>query len=202
MQAIGTGARCVFEHYLDLRWLQKFGDEIWLDRYWGYPNVDRYMAAKKVVEHKRKQPASKIDVTARQRFIDQLDARQEPMAALVSRLWGTTKSIPRWPSHWTGMGTLRDRARKIGPDEEDTYVQIYPVLCALVHPGATPYVGDFEWLEVQIGYGYFYTFWHSWKATEVVIELLGLASQVEQLEPFRYNLAKWMEEAQAVNSAV
>src|SRR5687768_818290 len=30
VQAVGTGARCVFEHYIDLCWLHKFPDEITL----------------------------------------------------------------------------------------------------------------------------------------------------------------------------
>jgi hypothetical protein len=203
MQAIGTGARCVFEHYLDLRWFERFPDECYMDRYWAFPDVDRYWAAKRAVDHKLATPASRIDVTHRQQFMDRLDAKNksETIPALVSRLWGTTKDgKPRWPKdHWTGMGNLRERAKALGPGYEDTYVQIYPTLCALVHPGATPYLGDFEWLEVQVGYGYFYTFHHAWEATELTIDLLGIEQHVPQLDAFRFNLMKWLEEAQAAH---
>jgi hypothetical protein len=200
VQAVGTGARCVFEHYLDLCWLHRFPDEIYLERFWAYPDVDRYWAAKKLVDHKLANPTSKVDSAGRQQFMQRLDAKKEPIAAIVSRLWGTTNDgKPRWPkSHWTGVRNLRDRARTLGAEYEDTYLQIYPVLCALVHPGATPFAGSFEWMEIQIGYGYFYMFHHAWRATEMTIEMLGIAPQIPQLNDFRFCLMKWLEQAEAV----
>lgn len=201
IQAIGTGARCVFEHYLDLRWFAKFSGDEYLDRFWAFPDVDRYRCAKRVVDYKLGNPESKIDVTKRQDFISRLDAQKGSMPALVARLWGTGRNgTPNWPKdHWTGVGNLRDRAKLLGVQYEDTYMEMYPTLCALVHPGPTPFVGDFEWLEIQVGYGYYYMFQHAWQATELTINLLGIEQQIPQLLPFRINLLQWLEESAAAH---
>src|SRR4051794_19859346 len=45
VQAVGAGARGIFEHYLDLKWFELKPDEIYLERFWAYPDVDRYLAA-------------------------------------------------------------------------------------------------------------------------------------------------------------
>jgi hypothetical protein len=199
MQAVGTGARCVFEHYLDLRWFEKFPDEFYLDRFWAFPEVDRYRAAKRLVDYKVEHPDSKIDDSVYRRFLARMDSAKEPLVSKVQSLWGDDQAQkPRWPrDHWSGEGNLRQRAKKLGRDCEDTYIQMYPTLCALVHPGATPMVGDFEWREKQIGYGYFYTFHHSWLASQLVINLLKIDRLIPQLEPFRVSLCQWLEESYA-----
>ena len=197
VQAIGTGARCIFEHYLDLRWFKQFPADDYLEKFVAFPIIDRYSAAKRVVDYKTGNPKSAIDVTAHQNLMKNLDSQKEPPTATVVRLWGTDKNgKPKWPrDHWTGEGNLRDRAKKLGIDCEDTYIQMYPVLCALVHPGAGPMMGDFEWQEKQVGYGYFYAFHHSWEATELVIGMLGIEARISKLNSFKLNLAQWLEDA-------
>ncbi len=196
MQAIGTGARCIFEHYLDLRWLQKFPDETWFVRFREFPDVDRYMAAKRVVDHRTANPASQIDIAPHQAFMRRMDTT-EPMATRVLRTWGAdSKGNPRWPrDHWTGEGNLRERAKKIAPECEDGYVQIYPTLCALVHPGPTPAHGDFTWLEKQVAFGYFYAFLYARNATEVTCDIFGIKSPVLRNEYNLQRLDQWAAEA-------
>ena len=196
MQAIGTGARCIFEHYLDLRWLQKFPDETWFVHFREFPDVDRYMAAKRVVDHKRTSPASQIDIAPHQAFMQRMDAA-EPMSARVLRTWGAdSKGNPRWPrDHWTGEGNLRERAKKIAPECEDAYVQIYPTLCALIHPGPTPEHGDFAWPEKQVAFGYFYAFMHSREATLVICDVLAIRQQVKGFDLRMRQLDQWAEDA-------
>lgn len=199
MQGVGTAARSIFEHYLDLKWFQSFPEDLDLDRFWAFPEVERYWAAKKAVEHKAASTASQLNDLPYQEFVKRADAGSEPVPAKVARLWGVNnKNQPRWPrDHWTGVRSLRQRAAKLGPEFEDTYVQIYPTLCTLIHPTPTPLVGDFEWMETQVGFGYFHTFRHAWASTQVSIELLGI--DVPHLEPFQHQLTKWMEEAAAAH---
>jgi hypothetical protein len=196
MQAIGTGARCIFEHYLDLRWLQKFPQEMWFVRFREFPDIDRYMAAKRVVDHKTANPTSQIDVTSHQEFMRRMDAT-EAMSARVLRTWGADgKGNPRWPrDHWTGEGNLRERAKKIAPECEDVYVQIYPTLCALVHPGPTPEHGDFAWLEKQVAFGYFYAFVHAKAAIEAICDILSIRGHAVGYESRMGQLDQWAQEA-------
>lgn len=196
LQAIGTGARSVFEQYLDLVWLEKFNNEEQLNRFWAFPDVDRYAAAMKVVQHIAKSPGSKVSAGIYQRCMGELDAKHQTVPALVTRLWGESQpGKPKWPLHWTGKNNLRERAAMLGPKYEDTYVEIYPTLCALVHPSPTPFAGDFRWLEVQVGYAYFYAFKHALEATELVIRALGVAEAIPNLTAFRRDITQWMVEA-------
>jgi hypothetical protein len=195
MQAIGAGARCIFEHYLDLRWLQKFPAETWFERFRAFPDVDRYMAAQKVVDYKQHNPASQIDITLFQEFMSRADAT-EPMRDEVSRIWGAdAKGNPRWPRHWTGEGDVRRRAKQISLECEDAYVQIYPTLCALVHAGPTAEHGDFAWLEKQVAFGYFYAFVHARAATRETCDLLGIRERVVGYEHRMQQLEQWEAEA-------
>src|SRR4051794_38257333 len=50
-QAIGAGARAVFELYLDIRWFDRFPEPEWGVRWAAFPDVDRYQAAQKAVNH-------------------------------------------------------------------------------------------------------------------------------------------------------
>jgi hypothetical protein len=197
LQAIGAAARSIFEHYLDLEWLARSADPGDVERFLAFADVDRYWAASKVIRHKSETQNSKVDTSSYESFMRQADAGQESVPARVVRLWGADVSgAPRWPrEHWSGVRNLRERARRLGPEFEDTYVQMYPILCALIHPGPTPLRGDLTWLEAQVGYGYFYAFHHAWRGTTLTIETLGLVEGIPQLEPFMRNLAEWIEES-------
>ncbi len=203
LQAVGAGARGVFEHYLDLKWFEQKPEEKYLDRFWAFPEVDRYRAAKKIVDHAATR-TSGIDTAPHQEFIRQMDA-QEPMSAKVARIWGTHPKTgqPLWPrDHWTGEGKLPQRTKLLGPDCEDMYVQIYSTLCALVHPGPTPEVGqvmgDFDWLEQQIAFAYFLTFQNARSATFLTCDLLNVRQHVEGIDTAARVLREWEEQACAL----
>ena len=196
MQAIGAGARGVFEHYIDLQWLERFPDEIWFERFRIFVDVDRYVAARKVVDHKHKHPDSKVHAEPHQRMMDRLDAK-EPMDARVARVWGSdAKGNARWPrDHWTGMRSLRERAREIGMDCEDAYVQFYPTLCALIHSGPSPEHGNFEWFETQVAFGYYFTFRHAKMAAETFSNLLDLRPLMPTFDERMRELERWADTA-------
>lgn len=201
IQAVGAGARGVFEHYLDLRLFERMPGEKYLDRFWAFPDVDRYRAAKKMVERKRADPDCKLDVTPQEQWMKQKDT-PVPLAEKVAKLWGTHPKTgkPLWPGdHWSGEGKLPQRTKLLGADCEDMYVQIYSTLCALVHPGPTPVVGqkmdDFNWIEQQIAYGYFLTFMNARSSMILTCDLLKIREHVKRLDSRLQQLDRWTEEA-------
>jgi hypothetical protein len=202
VQAIGAAARGVFEIYVDLKWMEKFPESEWLEKFCAYPDVSMYVAAKTLVEWKSENPSSSLDSGPQDAFIKRIDANPlGRMNARVSALWGTKgNGDPRWPTgHWTNDGDLRTRARKISLDLEGAYVQIYPTLCALVHPGPSPEVretlSDFVWLEKQMGFGYCYMFVHARAAMITTCDLLGIRQHIEGFDHAMQRLNEWLEKA-------
>lgn len=208
VQAVGAGARGVFELYLDLRWFERFPQPEYVERFCAYPDVAMYLADLKVVEHKAKNPTSSVDTARQQAFMTSMDARPNgTMEQRVGDLWGrNAEGEPRWPrSHWTGKGNLPQRAKELGLDCEDAYVQLYPTLCALVHPGPAPEVreslSDFVWLEEQIGFGYLHTFENALAAAILTCDLLGVRQHVEGFDGAMRQFAEWKKEAMKTRPA-
>lgn len=202
VQAVGAAARGVFELFVDLRWFQQFPEPKYLDRFCEYPRVSRYMAAKKVVDHKDANPTSSIDTTPHRAFMAEMDSvANGTMADRVSDLWGTNgKGDPCWPTrHWTGEGDLYRRAKKISPDCADLYIQMYPMLCSLLHPGAAPEVdaslSDLTWLQKQVGYAHFCTFLNARAATTLTCILLDVDQHLVGFDNAMAQLTVWLEQA-------
>ncbi|MEX2216906.1 MAG: DUF5677 domain-containing protein [Phycisphaeraceae bacterium] len=194
-QGVGAGARAIFENYVDLRWLEKFPQDDSYQRFRAFPDVNRYMAADKVVSHKRKNPSSNLDATPHERFMKQMDA-SDPTENLVVRLWGINdKGKPSWPVHWTGVSSLRGRAERIGPDCEDAYVQIYPTLSALTHCGPTPEHGNLAWLEKQAAFGYFFAFKFALDAAILFAKLFDVHASIPHFDEKVAQLLRWTDEA-------
>ena len=198
-QAIGAGARSIFELYLDLRWFEKFSESEWAERWAAYPEVDKFQAAQKAVNHAANTPHSGLDATPHQGFMDRLNLK-EPVEILVKRVWGARPDgEPQWPGfHWTGQANLEKRAGLLGVTYQDAYRQIYPILSSLVHPGPTAYLRKtFDQVEFHVGYAYFYTFKHAHDATSLAANLLGIASRVEEFEASMQQLIDWLNDAMA-----
>ena len=198
LQAVGTSARAIFEHYLDLKWLQTFPEEEWFRRFREFVDVESYLAAKKVVDHKRLNATSKINNRIYNESLERIQRMDsaEPMCARVLRVWRDKRGEPQWPrGHWTGEGNLRERAKAIGPEYEDGYIEIYPTLCALVHAGPSPEHGDGAWREKLAGFGYFYSFLYAKRATETIMEMLDIDEPVLRYEYSMQSLDRWATEA-------
>ena len=198
-QAVGAGARAVFERYLDLMWFEKFPDPNWLDCYAAFPDVDRYLSAKKVVQHVKDTAASKIDPRPFTDFMAKVDAR-EPFEDLVVRLWGRKPNgTPNRPIfHWTGIRDISERAGKIGPGTFDAYRQLYPAMSWLVHSGPTSFWGrDADHIEMQVGWCYFFAFQHAWAAAKIAIEILNIKIAIPRFDHMIDQLGQWHERSLA-----
>ncbi|MEA2708186.1 MAG: hypothetical protein QOF78_787 [Phycisphaerales bacterium] len=207
VQAVGAGARAIYELYLDLRWFKSKPDEVYLHRFREYSDVDRYMTGKKVVDRRGDSNSLLTDADI-QPIIAGLQALDEKarrkghasMRDLVLKFWGANGvDEPKWPSHWSGEGNLRSRAKAIGPECLDEYYQIYPTLCALVHPGPTPEVGlglsDPLWRESLVSFSYGHAYRLARSATDIFIDLVEVRHHLKGYDAAVRQLDIWEQDA-------
>jgi hypothetical protein len=209
IQAVGAGARAVYELYLDLQWFKSFTDDKYLDRYREYTDVDRYLIARKAID-RRVDADCRISDSAIQPIVDSMKALDEKaknrgfdsMRGLVLKFWGANSAgEPKWPAHWAGQGNLRDRAKAIGGERLDEYYLVYPMLCALVHPGPTPEVGaelsDPIWRERLVSFCYGQTYRLAKVSTELFVDLVDVRSHLVGYAAALRQLDLWEHDARS-----
>lgn len=141
--AVAIIARTMFELLIDLRLLARSDiNEQDLDRFFSFPEVDRFRKAGRVVEFQKRHPKladeSLLDSSVRQEFVTS-KLEDGAIEAKVCTLWGTTsKGRPLWPDHWSGL-SVRDRATMLGPSYEQKYLEVYAILSWYTHSGNTAY---------------------------------------------------------------
>lgn len=213
IQAVGAGARGIYELYVDLRWFKANpNDETYLDRFREYADVDRYLTAKKVVDRKNnvapKRSISLLtddDIRPMLATMKSLDAKAArrglvSMHDLVSKFWGVNDKLePKWPKHWSGVNTLDARTDAIGAECADEHSQIYPMLCALVHPGPTPEVGrelsDPEWRETLVAFSFGQAYQLARRSTDLFIDLANIRPQLDGYDAACHQLDMWEQDA-------
>lgn len=132
-QAVAVGARSLFEIWVDMKLLAEDSTGESVGRYHAFPKVERFRAAKKIVEFSDKNPALKIDC-AHQRALVSDPSKQQETEALVVKLWGRNKEL----RHWSG----KDLASRIPPSDIEAkriYSEHYPRLSWYVHSGSAGY---------------------------------------------------------------
>lgn len=187
-QAIGAGARCIFELYLDLRWFQQSSDPTLPRRFFTHPELQMYHVAKKVLKHIDDNPASTLPREVYAGWIKWYDKDPPTPADRVREHWGERNGKPAWPGdHWSGAGDLRKRAAEIGIDCLDMYVERYWFLSSLTHAGASPVLGrsiaDRDWTNQQCAVGYRCAFRDAYASTCLTCDLLGAREHVQDFEP-------------------
>lgn len=200
VQAIGAGARCLFEQLLDLKWLEQFPESEWLERFREFPRVDRYVKARKAVEYKEQHLASQINMEEFRKIMRAAD-QGEPIAGVVGRVWGTNPRTggPNWPKHWTGEASILTQAERLGAKYADMYREKYPVLSWLVHSGSSAFHGrDFEGIESYVGAGYLYAFEFSHEGTRLACDTLGITGHIPNFETRMKQFLEW--HADAINA--
>lgn len=194
-QAVGAGARAVFEHYLDLIWLKSYPDDRWIECWWRYQDVNAYQIATRALNRRASGPGSAIDAGVYQAAVDRMNAA-EPVELIVSRCWGVCDGKPKWPGfHWTGIGNLRQRAERLGDEHHDEYVELYPILSNLVHPGPMMLGMPFEQIELRIAHAYLHMFRRARDAVIVTCDLLRFRERISEYDKFMSDLAKWTDDA-------
>lgn len=199
-QAIGAGARCLFEQLLDLKWLEQNPGPEWLERFHEFPRVDRYAKARKAVEYKKQHLASQINMEKFRKIMATAD-QGEPIAGVVGRVWGSNLKTggPNWPNHWTGEANILSQAESLGAKYADMYREKYPVLSWLVHSGSSAFHGrDFEGIESYVGAGYLYAFEFSHEGTRLACDILEITGHIPNFETRMKQFLEW--HADAINA--
>lgn len=137
-QAVAVGARSLFEIWVDMKLLVEDSTGESVRRYHAFPKVERFRAAKKIVEFSDANPALKVNC-AQQRALAHDPSKQQEIEALVVQFWGRDKKgRPSYPLHWSG----RDLAARIPPSDTEAkriYSEHYPRLSWYVHSGSAGY---------------------------------------------------------------
>jgi len=137
-QAVAVGARSLFEIWVDIKLLVEDSTGESVRRYHAFPKVERFRAAKKIVEFSDANPALKVDCV-QQRALAQDPSKQQEIAALTVQFWGRDKKgDPIYPPHWSG----RDLATRIPSGDTEAkriYSEHYPRLSWYVHSGSAGY---------------------------------------------------------------
>jgi hypothetical protein len=207
VQAIGAAARGIYELYIDLGWLNSYREEKFLNRFREFADVDRYQTAGKIVK-RRNYPGSLLTddcilpVLQHIKLLDEKAVQQGygSMKDLVLSIWGANgKGEPKWPKHWSGENDLGERARGISEECADEHCQIYPMLCALVHPGPTAEVGmelgDPEWRERLVAFGFGQAFEFARRSTNLFIDLVDIRPHLVGYDAACRQLHEWEQDA-------
>lgn len=197
VQAIGTGARCLFEHLLDLKWLELNPGPEWLEKFNAFSRVDRYNSARKTLRYINENKKSQICADQFRRLIADLDKRESVKAA-VCRIWGRDgNNEPKWPKHWTGEANILTRSERMGTRFVDIYRGAYSGLSWLVHSGPSAFHGrGFDEIERCVGAGYIYAFDFSHEGTRLACDILGIAGTIPDFESTMAELMKWRSAVQ------
>jgi hypothetical protein len=139
-QAVASGARSLFELLLDLKLIQSDSNGEWVKKFHAFPEIEKYRAAEKLVSYCDRTSGTKLDCTNQRKFIDGAD-KEAAIESLIRQHWGTTRDgEPRWPHNWSGLSAAQ-RAKKLGPEYDELYIEFYPFLSWHIHSGSTGYAG-------------------------------------------------------------
>jgi hypothetical protein len=122
------------------------------------------------------------------------------MKGLALSLWGENgKREPKWPKHWSGEKYLAERTKAISAECADEHYQIYPMLCALVHPGPTAEVGmelgDPDWRERLVAFGFGQAYEFARRSTELFIDLVEIRPHLVGYDAACRQLDEWEQDA-------
>ncbi len=146
LQAIAAAARTMFECLIDIRTIEADSTGEQVERFHAFPSVTKFLQATRVVsfydDHPDLEPDAYFDVEKKRRKVVGGPEKQKRVTDDVVRLWGRSKKSgkPQWPDHWTGKN-LRERARDLGHQYEQLYLDFYAFGSWYVHAGATAYAG-------------------------------------------------------------
>jgi hypothetical protein len=137
----GAAARSLFELLLDIKILaaDKTGDLV--EKFHAFPEIEKFRVAKNIVSFCNSHPNdAKLDDSRQRAFVNE-QGKQQTIDHTIVKHWGTTKKgkLNR-PEHWTGKN-VQARARNLGLEYEELYVEVYSLLSWYIHSGSTGYAG-------------------------------------------------------------
>ena len=137
-QAAASGARGLFEIWVDLELLSKNLIENGIERYRTFPKIERFRRALRIVETSDRNPDIKINDSFHRQIVNDLSKKQE-VEALAMRVWGANKDgKPVYPDHWSGKN-LRERVDSCAVAAKKVYYEDYARLSWYIHSGSAGY---------------------------------------------------------------
>lgn len=135
-QNLATAARSLFELGLDVALLGRDTTQESADRLSAFTRVERYRAAKTLVDFYANHPLPPdLDLTAQRALCS--DAQETAaVQQLILQYWGSRRDgTPNQPKHWSKFSDARGRSQQVGGEWEERYVRYYSMLSWHVHAG-------------------------------------------------------------------
>jgi hypothetical protein len=137
-QAAASGARGLFEIWVDLELLSKNLVENGVEKYRAFPKIERFRRALRIVEAGDRNPDIKINDSFHRQIANDLSKKQE-IEALATKVWGVNKEgKPVYPDHWSGKN-LRNRVDSCAKETKKAYYEDYARLSWYIHSGSAGY---------------------------------------------------------------
>jgi hypothetical protein len=129
-QLAAMGARSLFELLLDVKLFA--GDVTCGEKFFDFVDVDKFAKAEKLHAFYRDHPG--IDPSPHDAAIQFADdaSRKARIDTLCKKHWGRT----RYPKHWSGVDSIKTRAKDAGTEYELFYLYDYGMESWSVHSGA------------------------------------------------------------------
>lgn len=133
-QAAASGARSLFEVWVDMEILNKDLVNKAVEKYNAFAAVDRYRSAKRRVEKSKEFPGLNLRITAQQKLVNDR-GESEKIEALFDEIWN--KKV-NYKYHWSGEN-LAERVKFCSDDIQKEYYERYAMFSWYVHSGASGY---------------------------------------------------------------
>lgn len=141
-QSIAGAARSVFELALDLALIGADTTTESIDRLTAFTRVERYRAAKRLVDFYANHPLPSDFNIREERRVCADAAERAAVEALIVQYWDQKRNGDlNWPKHWSHCFDARGRAKQVGQGWEERYVRYYSVLSWHIHAGVVGIAG-------------------------------------------------------------
>lgn len=178
-QGAAAAARTLFELLLDEKLLVTDTNGSMIAKFHAFPEVERFRLAKAIVGYNDTHRGSGIDDVHQRQLISTM-GKEQAVNQQASQHWGTTKSgNPYRPQHWSGL-KVKDRAKRLGPQYEELYIESYPLLSWSIHSGSVNYAGlNEDAIESCFGLSHSIAQRCFIEATTLITELMHIKEAVE-----------------------
>ena len=133
-QAAASGARGLFEIWVDMELISRNLIEKNVEKYHTFPEIDRFNRAKRIVEYSDKNPDLKINDSVQRQVVSDSSKKQKTEAFLTN-IWGAKSNNAM---HWSGE-KMWERVKCCSAEVKTVYYEHYSLLSWYVHSGSTGY---------------------------------------------------------------
>ena len=181
-QGVAVAARAIFELVLDLELLDNdlLGNN--LLKFNAFPLMHRSEAAAKCLKH-FKETKQQPRIFREEHLLREINVNHELIEKNLKDIFEGKKSSDI--KHWSGINSVGSRAKAVGGEYENLYMEFYPLLSWAVHSGATLHGGrSRESLETYMHISHGFVIELSSKAIKVMAKNFELGKIIENLNVY------------------